>query len=457
MLGTLVLNCIVAGSGFLTLGIFMSWPATALPSIRDSLDYPLSIEYQSWIGSTGYVGALIGTVLSIFISKYVGARKVLIFCGGASLIGWIFVFISSSFTLYMIYPGLFLIGLSGGLSCPMSSIYVSELAGGRNKGVVTSIFNLNLGIGILLANILGVMVKWSYSSLTIALVHAVLFLALFSLITSPNELARAGNSDKMIEVLKQLRHSDEDVIKEATMITKAEDDDKMDVKKGHIERMKSMDKAQFGKLGIILVVFSLTNLSGINVVNAFLVDIFSSTDISEFMLVIVISLTEIISGFVQMTIADMLGRKTFLAISGLGTSFATAAFAAIFWKFDQDEKIAVLGSSFLGNILSSNIFLVSCLIAFYVSINIGFAPVKYTLLSEMFTPTEQKTIAGLCYTWYWLFGFIILKMFHLMKIKFGLVIIFISISAIMVASVFFIIVFVQETRKKKEKVEEGSA
>ena len=118
--------------------------------------------------------------------------------------------------------------------------------------------------------------------MTIALVHAVLFLALFSLISTPNELARAENSDKMIEILKQLRHSDEDVIKEAAMITQAEDDDKVDLKKSHIERMKSMDKAQFGKWGIILVVFGFTNLSGINVANDFLVDIFSPTDISEF-------------------------------------------------------------------------------------------------------------------------------------------------------------------------------
>ena len=45
----------------------------------------------------------------------------------------------------------------------------------------------------------------------------------------------------------------------------------------------------------------------------------------------------------------------------------------------------------------------------------------------------------------------------MMKIKFELVIIFISISAIIMASVFFTFMFVPETRKKKEKVEEGSA
>ena len=92
------------------------------------------------------------------------------------------------------------------------------------------------------------------------------------------------------------------------MITKAEDDNKSNGKKGNIDRMMIMDKAQFGKWGIILVVVSLTNLSGMNVVNAFLVDIFSSTSISEFVLVIVISLTEIISCLVQMAFADRLGR-----------------------------------------------------------------------------------------------------------------------------------------------------
>jgi len=448
MLATLILNSFLASAGFLTLGIFVAWPATALPSIRDSNDGSLSIEWQSWIGSTGYIGAFIGTIISILMPKCIGARHVLIFCGGTSFIGWTIVFISSSFSLVLIYPGLFLVGWSCGFSCPMTSIYVSELAGGGNKGMVTSIFNLNLTIGILFTNILGVLISWSHSSLTITLVHAVLFLALFTLIQSPNELARNEKSAKMVEVLKKLRNTNDDVIKEAQNITKAVEDDKIVLKKDHINYMKPMDKAKFKKWGVILTVFSLSHLSGINVISTFLLDTFSSTDISDFTLVFVASLAEMIFSFFQMIIADRLGRKTFLVISCIGTSLATAAFAAIFWNFDNErEKISFLGSNLLEDILSSNIFLVCCLTAYYLSVTIGTGPVKYTLLSEMFTPTEQKTIAGICHTWFWLFGFFVVKIFHLMMEKFGLVVIFISISAINMGSILFIIVCVPETRK----------
>ena len=99
-------------------------------------------------------------------------------------------------------------------------------------------------------------------------------------------------------------------------------------------------------------------------------------------------------------------------ISGLGSCLTTAAFAAIFWNLDNNDKkvgltmdfvifesqrvenliyfqFAVSGSTVLGSILSSNILLVSCLILYFLSFNIGFGPVKFTLLSEMFTPTDQ--------------------------------------------------------------------
>jgi MFS family permease len=86
-------------------------------------------------------------------------RQGLLLCGGISFIGWALIFMSSWSSLYLIYPGMVLVGWSCGLSCPLSSIYVSELAGRGNKGMVTSIFNLNLTTGILFANVLGVMVE----------------------------------------------------------------------------------------------------------------------------------------------------------------------------------------------------------------------------------------------------------------------------------------------------------
>ena len=62
----------------------------------------------------------------------------MIICGFASVAGWFLIFLSSIFSLYAIYPGLFLLGWSCGLSNPLKSIYVSEIAGSGNKGMITT-------------------------------------------------------------------------------------------------------------------------------------------------------------------------------------------------------------------------------------------------------------------------------------------------------------------------------
>ena len=151
------------------------------------------------------------------------------------------------------------------------------------------------------------------------LLHAFLFCALFTLILSPYELARADNQDKMVENLVKLRNKPaKEVLSEANAISKVVEDEKEIRKNNLLETMKQMDKSSLKNLGIILVVFSMTPLSGITVITTFLVDIFSSTGISEIVLVLVTGLSEMGFSFFQMLIADRLDRlmlNSFLKMS----------------------------------------------------------------------------------------------------------------------------------------------
>ena len=88
------------------------------------------------------------------------SRFCLILCGSVCLLGWLLIFLSSFTTLYLVYPGLFLVGWSCGLSNPLSSIYVSQIAGNGNKGVVSSIFNFNFTFGVLFANVVGALSEY---------------------------------------------------------------------------------------------------------------------------------------------------------------------------------------------------------------------------------------------------------------------------------------------------------
>ena len=87
-------------------------------------------------------------------------RKGLFISSILMVVGWSLVFLSSWLELIMIvFPGLFMVGLSVGVSSPLASIYITELSQHHNKGVLSSMFNFNLTFGILLTSVIGSLTK----------------------------------------------------------------------------------------------------------------------------------------------------------------------------------------------------------------------------------------------------------------------------------------------------------
>ena len=129
-------------------------------------------------------------------------------------------------------------------------------------------------------------------------------ISLFFLITSPYEAGRKGDFTELPIILTKLRKKTvQDVQAEAHSIL--EELQKVGSEKSFIQKMKLIN----GKnVLIVLVVFLMTQLSGINVLTSYMVDIFSSVPIAEFTLVLITGLAEMVFSFLQMIIADKLGR-----------------------------------------------------------------------------------------------------------------------------------------------------
>merc|ERR1719239_644821 len=100
------------------------------------------------------------------------------------------------------------------------------------------------------------------------------------------------------------------------------------------------DRRLVAVLGITLMV----HLCGISVVTAYLVDIFATSSISPLALLLVSSFSEMGFSFLQLIVADSLGRKTFLIICGLGISVTTLIFAAVFARVSQSKALFDLAS-----------------------------------------------------------------------------------------------------------------
>ena len=101
-------------------------------------------------------------------------------------------------------------------------------------------------------------------------------------------------------------------------------------------------------------------------------------------------------------------------------------------------------------IVGNKFYIFSCLLLFFFSYNMGLGPVRHILLSEMFSPEDQKIVAGLGHASNWITASILNKAFPYFVLKFGLTAMFLSLAVMMIVGMVFTEIFVPETRKKEE-------
>ena len=74
---------------------------------------------------------------------------------------------------------------------------------------------------------------------------------------------------------------------------------------GCLDVMRHLNKKH---VMVVLIVILMSKLSGMGILTTYLVDIFSPTGIQEFTLVLTTGVSEMVFSFLQMVIADKLGR-----------------------------------------------------------------------------------------------------------------------------------------------------
>ena len=100
------------------------------------------------------------------------------------------------------------------------------------------------------------------------------------------------------------QQSDSEIQHEVEML-KMQVDNKMDTET-FIHKLQKLNKKNVLVVWVVYVFFS--NLAGINIMASYLPEIFSSTNLPESVLVICYGASEMIFSFLQMLIADKLGR-----------------------------------------------------------------------------------------------------------------------------------------------------
>ena len=147
---------------------------------------------------------------------------------------------------------------------------------------------------------------------------------------------------------------------------------------------------------------------------------------------------QVLATFVSTLVVDKLGRRILLLISASIMSICTLLMGVYFFKQSRD----------INSVTSINWLPVSCLCIFIIVFSLGYGPVPWIALGEMFAP-EIKAVAGsITGTCNWLLAFLITKTFVSLETLIGNGETFWVFSGLTVLGIFFVIFWLIETKGK---------
>uniref|UniRef100_A0A3B4A1B9 Solute carrier family 2, facilitated glucose transporter member 10 n=1 Tax=Periophthalmus magnuspinnatus TaxID=409849 RepID=A0A3B4A1B9_9GOBI len=143
---SLLLPCLVSIGGGLVFGYELAIISGALLQLR--VDFALSCVQQEVLVSALLVGALLASVLGGSLIDWQGRRRSIVFSSGLTLAGTVMLLISA-------YPALVLgratVGFAMCISSMSCCIFVSELVRPEHRGVLVSLYEVGITVGILAA------------------------------------------------------------------------------------------------------------------------------------------------------------------------------------------------------------------------------------------------------------------------------------------------------------------
>jgi len=189
-------------------------------------DFHLASTTQEFVASAILAGAVIGALGTGFMSERLGRRRSVIIVTAVFVVGALACAFSPDVTS-LIIARVFL-GLAVGGSTQVVPMYISELAPPERRGNLVTMFNVAIGVGILLANIIGFAARdawgWRPMIAIAAIPAAIVFVSMFFMPRSPRWTAENIGMTEAVDELKRVRESRKQIRHEVRQMQEIADD-----------------------------------------------------------------------------------------------------------------------------------------------------------------------------------------------------------------------------------------
>ncbi|MBC1475903.1 sugar porter family MFS transporter [Listeria grandensis] len=386
------------------------------------------------------IGAVVGAVLISPLSDRYGRKKMVILTAFIFFIGALGSALSPD-VLSLIISRMFL-GIAVGGASALVPMYLAELAPANQRGSLSSLNQLMIMIGMLLAYIANYVwrdspIGWELMLGFAAVPALILFIGGILLPESPRYLVKVGKREEAEKILLNIRTKSE---AEAEILEIEE--------QSHIEKGRLKDVFSKWVRPSVIAAFGLAILQqwmGCNTVFYYAPRILMSggTDAtSAIRTQIILGVFYVIVTVVAVSLMDRFDRRKVLMVGALAMGLSFFALSAAF--------------HFEGNKDGFHIFTFIFLATYISSFCATWGPVMWVMIGEIFPLKIRGLAVGIASLVNWVANWTVSVSFPVLEAKIGDVTLFISFGIICIIAVFFVKRFVFETRGYTlEEIEEA--
>lgn len=356
----------VAGMGGLLAGIDYGIIAGALLYLDKTI--PMTAFQQGFMVSIYVFGGVIASLFAGMLADLLGRKKMMLFSGIMFVVSILLIFISSGYLALL--SGRILMGLSGGMVCVVVPLYMAECLPTAFRGRGTSVFQLVLTLGFVLAafiatyfaNVHETAVKaalgdpekifaaddaaWRYIFLT-ACVPGVLFTVAAMMVSeSPRWLFRRHRLEEARRILRFTR-SEEQAALEIKEMQERSGQGKVEAEGGAVASPASgslLQRKYVVPFVIACIVLACNQATGITSILAYAAKILQGAGLTQkqsaFNLQIITGINCVVT-LLGALLVDKLGRKILLSIGTSGIIVCMAFAGFLFYSFES-KRIDVL-------------------------------------------------------------------------------------------------------------------
>nr|QHN70675.1 MFS transporter 7 [Limenitis arthemis astyanax] len=403
-------------------------------SKNQTADFLLDTTESSLVSAILAIGAAISALPVGVIAQRFGRRPTILILAVPFLINWLLTIFANG--TGMLIAARFFAGLATGGICVAAPMYIGEIAETSIRGALGAFFQLFLTVGILFTYVVGAWTHWRTLSIVSAIFPILLIAVFWWMPETPQYLLGKNRRRDAEKALRWLRGPNADLTAELEDMQK--DVDNSARQNAGISAMVT-NRAPLMALICSLGLMFFQQFSGINAVIFYTNDIFKSagSGIPPEIATIMVGVVQTIATLVSSLLIEKAGRRILLLQSCIIMGVCLIILGAYFKLHENGANDAPVGWLPL-----------VCLVLFIVSFSLGFGPIPWMMMAELFPVEFRGTASGITVITNWLLVFIVTLCFPIMRDAIGIYSCFWFFSGFMVICVFFVFFLIPETKGK---------